>query len=409
MAKSLFLLATCALGWFGCRSTGKSVAHVHPYHVILRAPFFIYDDDIFRWDKYAWVETDNETLSVPQWMSQGYWPVGDTNPKHTDDWWFLQAALRHPMRTYDASEAKLFVVPTLVNLLMSSRIGHWRLGPRKFCMKTKNATLCGEELLNATDKKLSTSPWFKRNRGKDHIVVVSHIRPQGSKFLNKEKREWLYEAFPRCNILGKYDIGEFRFNRKDRLFIPKNYASAPCAVANEKTIDFAMIASFKDKPEFETRRAICTIMNKTDYVMPVCGEGAQCPTLAKSKFGFHVRGDKPSSQRLNDNILSGTVPIFTLKAQFEHRPFWIDWDELSYFADIEKSDTFLETIDAIYRDTEGYERRHANILSNSDLFNWTTIVPFDTMMQVALAHVHPEFSWPANASLPYSALLPEHL
>ena len=84
-----------------------------------------------------------------------------------------------------------------------------------------------------------------------------------------------------------------------------------------------------------------------NFFMRYCGDGEQCPALAQSRFGGHVRGDKPSSQRLHDNMLSGTVPIFTLKEQFDHRPFWIDWDKLSYFADIQKEETFLATIDTI--------------------------------------------------------------
>ena len=389
-------------------STNKFNAPTHP-HPILRAPFYIYEDEMFRWDRNAWVQRYNESMPVPQWMVHAYSPIGKMNPKHSDDWWFLQAALRHPMRTTNASQAKLFFVPTLVNQMMA------RSSDGMFCKTNpfaRNSTLCGEDLMRAADKKLLESPWFKRNRGKDHILVASHsnFKRRLPRFYKKKKRgELYYKAFPYCNILGYYDIKGSRFNRKDRLFIPKYYVSSPCSIEANKTADFALTATMNQKPTFRTRHAICDIMNKTNYIVPLCGEGEQCPTLAKAKFGFHVRGDKPSSQRLHDNLLSGTVPIFTLKVQFEHRPFWIDWNKLSYFADIENKSTFLDTINAIYHDAEGYERRHANILSNLDLFKWKSIVPFDTIMQVTLAHVHPEFSWPSNESLPYSALLQEHM
>lgn len=177
-----------------------------------------------------------------------------------------------------------------------------------------------------------------------------------------------------------------------------------------KSVDFAMIAKMPDiidKPNFKTRHTICNLMkNETNYTMPICGAGDQCPTLAQSRFGFHVRGDQMSSQRLHETLLSGTVPIFTLKEQYDHHPWWIDWDKLSYFADIEKDKSFLKTIKKIYRDEEGYQTKLANILSNQDLFKWKTLVPFDMMMHVLAARVYPEeFSWPKNETPPYSALL----
>jgi hypothetical protein len=36
--------------------------------------------------------------------------------KHSDEYWFLQASLHHPMITLDIANAKLFVIPTLQNL-----------------------------------------------------------------------------------------------------------------------------------------------------------------------------------------------------------------------------------------------------------------------------------------------------
>ena len=74
--------------------------------------------------------------------------------------------------------------------------------------------------------------------------------------------------------------------------------------------------------------------------------------LAQSRFGFHVRGDTFGANRLFDTILSGTVPIFTFKEQYDILPQWVDWKGLSYFVSITTEDAFTESLDRILADTK---------------------------------------------------------
>ena len=143
--------------------------------------------------------------------------------------------------------------------------------------------------------------------------------------------------------------------------------------------------------EFKPRRDLCKWMqtNATNYTMPVCGRGKQCPTLAQSRFGFHVRGDSLGANWLHDTMLSGTVPIFTMKGQYATVPSWFDWDKLSYFADIANETIFMSSIKQIMGDKEGYQLRHQNVLSNRELFDWVGGYPFDTYMYMLQAHVFP--------------------
>jgi hypothetical protein len=78
--------------------------------------------------------------------------------------------------------------------------------------------------------------------------------------------------------------------------------------------------------DMQYRRDVCNFIESfTNYSMPICGRGAQCPTLAEFKFGFHSKGDTLGSNRLMDNILSLTIPIFTQKEQYNILPDWYDW------------------------------------------------------------------------------------
>jgi hypothetical protein len=47
------------------------------------------------------------------------------NP-HSDDYWLLQVALQHPMCTHEPFKAKLFFVPTLMNVMHELSFMAWR-------------------------------------------------------------------------------------------------------------------------------------------------------------------------------------------------------------------------------------------------------------------------------------------
>ena len=153
---------------------------------------------------------------------------------------------------------------------------------------------------------------------------------------------------------------------------------------------------------FMDRVKICNWTNVTtteqhehDYSMSVCGVGEQCPALATARTGFHVRGDTVSANRLFDTLLSGTVPIFTLPGQFTSHQSFIDWDKLSYYLPMGKAGAknkthFQQQLDVIVGDQQQLEQKTQVVVKNRDLFDWETLVPFDTYMYMFQAQLWPE-------------------
>ena len=280
---------------------GKFIVDVPYSKLLLRQPFYIYEDEIYHWETNATtiIKSKNTTTmtTLPEIMFtdfKGFGGNGTINPKHTDDWYFLMWAFQHPMRTLNPKKAKLFIVPTLINEWMRTK--NWYNGNDGFCVtfKNKNYTydkdiitttnttsssttksittnkLCGYELLRQVDNTLYKSEWFQRNQGKDHIVVVSHSSPRErlSAFWNNDggryhkttsgkrnAKQWNFKALKYCNIFGYSNSPIGRINVADgtRLYIPKFYVSSPCEPVlvptnyddhtNNKVIDFAMIGT----------------------------------------------------------------------------------------------------------------------------------------------------------------------
>ena len=150
----------------------------------------------------------------------------------------------------------------------------------------------------------------------------------------------------------------------------------------------------KEKDDrFNSRKDIRDWLNattpiNTEYKWAVCGSGIQCPALAQSRFGFHVRGDSFGANSLFDTILSDTVPI-TMREQYDIHPDWFDWDKISFFADVTNKTVFVESVQRIINDKVGYELKLKNILLNKVLFDWTTDGPFDTYMYMLSQHLWP--------------------
>eukprot|EP00977_Amphora_coffeiformis_P021580 scaffold9517_cov200-Amphora_coffeaeformis.AAC.1 len=340
-----------------------------PSYYLLNQPFYIYEEFLML----------NATVggeTIEQMIQRNHaW-------KHTDDVWFIHAALSHPMRTRNPAEAVLFVVPSFTNMFLWTEY--------RVCV---GDDLCGVDYLKKMDYLLGTSPWFQRKQGADHVVVASSF-----------SASWKIghlQNIVGCNMIA---FENRKWNQAERHSMPSYYVGTPC-LPREKKYDFAMIAQIKVAESFESRRNICQwiAQERPQYSMPVCGMGEQCPGLAQARFGFHVRGDSYGANRLMDTILSGTVPIFTMKEQYDILPDWIRWDDFSYFADVNDKDNFLHTLDSIIRDTELYEQKLAAVMVNRELFDWTKNVPFDTYMYMLMAEIYPQYQRPPSDS-PYSAL-----
>lgn len=139
---------------------------------------------------------------------------------------------------------------------------------------------------------------------------------------------------------------------------------------------------------------ICSWLNKYNetFRMEFCGHGSMCPTLANAKFGFHVRGDSHGSGRLFDTILSGTVPIFTLKKQYHILPQWFQWEKISYFIDMKlvNETEFVKELQIIISDSRTYSEKHYLVMKNRHYFDWRSLYPFDTYMYMLQSALYPE-------------------
>jgi hypothetical protein len=123
---------------------------------LLKVPFYVY-------------ENENETEFNLNWYNNAIWngTVISQSPeyhkyKHSDDYWMLEHALHHPMRTRDPSRAKLFFVPILLNILAREVTFSNHDFERNLPVCSSTNSLCGIELLRQADEILGKSPRFQR-------------------------------------------------------------------------------------------------------------------------------------------------------------------------------------------------------------------------------------------------------
>jgi hypothetical protein len=359
----------------------------------LKLPFYIYDNDL------NWL---NATINGKF--------IDDTDFhrfKHADDYWMLQAALHHPMRTHDPSKAKLFFVPTLMNVMYELSHSAWKMKVNLqmcvnvTCDNNPQFPRTHRILFKRTNELLRQSPWFQRFNGKDHVIVTSHAdsecaytKPREQYIARYRLRIWQMSKIVFENRFTSLDNGvnrspEVAANIGGGSDIPALYVAKPCPFIHNKTADFAMVASLhsdiKDiqkKARFQSRRDICNWLSRAaNYSVSHCGQGNQCPVLSQARYGFHVKGDTLGANRLQDTILSGTVPIFTHPDQYKVLPNFIPWKALSEFVNVTTFESFTASLDAILsQPPEVYEAKRKLVLQWRDAVDVTTKVPFDLYM-----------------------------
>jgi hypothetical protein len=388
------------------------------------------DDDEDEGDS----SSSNLLLSVPFYIYEG-WGVGDEYPntilhmnrkkfdirdldprgvpihskkerrtKHADDYYMAMAARDHPMRVMDPSLAKLFYVPTPFNILME---GSFYKKVNRVCLYQKHKfNVCNKDAIQLVNAELGKSPWFQRHEGRDHILVASHW--MWTTIWQWHVGTWDIQNIHKCNAIDFEGQLVTKTNRTDRIYFPSYYVGKRCRlpVSTRKTQKFAMITTLERTDIgkiFEDRTNICKWV-PDQYPMKACGIGPQCPALAHAKFGFHAVGDTPGSNRLMDTILSHTIPIITRPEQYDVLPKWIDWDQISYFANVSDKNVFMETLKQITSDKQTIQQKQEAVAQNQDLFDYQTIVPFDTYMYMFQIALFPETKR-TNMTTPYSALI----
>jgi hypothetical protein len=336
--------------------------------LLLSVPFYVYDN--LPWQDATW---------------NGQ-PVHDyangTYQKHMDDYWFLHAALTHPMRTQNVSDARLFVIPSLHNVYdMRAYFKSLDL-----CI----GDLCNEKLIARAAKQITSSTFFQKHP-EAHLAVVSHFA---------HRKKWWYKAMPTAYRDMLFQSANIQFedkptNNPERWSRPKMHVGRACPLSPHKTQDIALIATLKpDDSRFRDRETLCSWLGESKKVrMEQCGPGITCPSLSQAKLGLHVRGDTPSSSRIFDILLSGTVPVFTRQEQYPALPSWIDWDRISYFVDVASTRNatfFVDQMERILADGRTYTGKLGLVLANRHLFDWTGPFVFDTYMYMLQATLYPE-------------------
>lgn len=364
--------------------------------LLLCVPFYVYDE--MDWMNATW---DGQPIAEQK-----------RDQKHSDDYWFVYHALRHPMRTWKASDAKLFVIPTLNNIYDTrSYYKH-----KDLCIQEK----CNADLMKSAAAQIQALPYFQQHP-EAHLAVVSHYVHSKSFWKTKMPRPYREILEQVANI----HFEDKPTNRPPLWAAPKTYVSNPCPLSkknnnnNTKTHDIALIASIKPKdPRFQDRSILCSWLQNTttSFRMEFCASGGpMCPTLANAKLGFHVRGDSYGSARLVDTMLSGTLPIFTLRKQYLILPQWFAWKRISYFTDIKRlkqeaeesspPSTFVKALKKILANEGEYQEKRNLMMAHLPYFDWKTTYPFDTYMYMLQAHLYPETRHPSNFLGPNSLLL----
>jgi hypothetical protein len=195
--------------------------------------------------------------------------------KHSDDYWLLQAAKKHPMRTENPEEAKLFFVPTLLSAAAYLPCDNPKNKDKGFRSLKEAFAYAGQELAG--------SEWFQRSNGSDHIVAMTHWAKL-RKLSNKQLASG--SNVLRCNLINFE--GNSPRSAMTPVVVPSMYMGSPCgdgakgelmshpynSKSTKKTHDFALIASMwagatgRKARDFRSRLDICHWLKERNDKFP---------------------------------------------------------------------------------------------------------------------------------------------
>lgn len=347
----------------------------------LDTPFYVYEDLAFA-DATIYDDDGNE-IKYETFLNDVYLK---NQRKHSDDYWFMLSAMKHPMRVTDPKEAKLFYVPTLMNVIAATTLN------RSFCYHYCVRDKCDYELFDVIDKYLDNSKWFKRKNGADHIIVASHygfntIWEKEDDEANLESIQfsrkvasWYRNIF-NCNKVIFEHASQSDIINQDRINFPAMYVGKSCENLNNDVRNrFVFLADFGRSEE---RKELVAWIKKVTFTenQDLIGSHLEfCPNIGYGKYGFHVKGDSFGSSRLIDLILNGVVPIFTEQEQYNILPSWLPFKWISFYADVTSQHAFMVSLQEIIVDDSNYEMKRNAILKFKNVFDYETIVPFNMYM-----------------------------
>jgi len=181
---------------------------------LLSVPFYVYED-------LAWTDATIGGESIHEsWRKY----------KHGDDYWLMQASLKdHPMRTHNMTEARLFFVPWLMNIIDSSVYKASPSVNKTICWKAK----CNHELILDSVEKLRQSPAFQKYP--DHHVIVrsmySSANDKWNKLLLRQDPQFqrFLDVFKKMQVLVWEGVDRYA-DVKGRHSFTSYYVGTPCPV-----------------------------------------------------------------------------------------------------------------------------------------------------------------------------------
>lgn len=386
----------------------------HEYPGTLQEPFYVYGFDS---DNIEEKDPKDDPYTNLNWLdfqvqrsSVNYFK----NYKHSDDYWLLQAARRHRMRTYDPEKAKLFFVPTLLNAAYELPCITFQKSGEKKCFHSY------ESVFAFADAELAKSKYFQRYQGRDHVIVASHWKTLEPNVEIPNIR--------RCNIINFEDSYPTPIGGSTSL--PSMYVGRRCESSYNmetgagKTFDLAMVANLQENSKskwklghFRTRRNICKWIKDDEttnstkpskYSVSLCGQGDQCPALAKARYGFHVRGDTWGSQRPMDSLLSRTIPLFTDKRQYSVLPPIVPWEKLSYLVNATTRQSLHKSLDTILARPESEYREKQRLLEEYlPILDHKQVYQFDAYMTEFAKHLNATGTDPTTSPLDGFKVIPQ--
>lgn len=223
--------------------------------------------------------------------------------------WVHRALLASRRRTLDPSEAEIFFVPAYLRLA-SSR----------------------PQLVEAMLANVTSSPWFKRREGSDHVFGYSSTNPQVASQLGMEK---ISAALPRA-FRGAFEINPAwvkigRHFPLDRVIAMPYVVRADYFIHNaatleaEKSIEIFFTAD--ERPHAVewgncSRARARELSHIPDSVISVSSTAKVSPeefakNMGRSRYCLVMCGDTPTSRRIYDAIVASCVPLIVGKERLE--------------------------------------------------------------------------------------------
>ena len=345
--------------------------------------------------------------------------------KHSDDYWFGQAAHRpnaisnNIQRVFEPEKATIYIVPALLNLISASTKNR---GFKIFCCYD----ICDENLIEKLNIALISSPWYRKNNGLDHLIVASHFFTKNYLKNAKAISSCAHITFERPSLAFSNDRKYRKLNMG--VSIPSQYVGIQCNFNNNNNnnnnnynynnmIDYNnidgihLLGQIDHRGAYSERRYICDAIGQTNdlrlhsycasssstkysiYGENICSDdnyvtctldknnikaNFYCDSIKNTPFIIHSRGDTFGSSRLMDAITNGAIPIFTHPEQYAILPFsrTVLWQSMSVIMRKAPSSNTTETILLIREALDEISNRKEEIIENikkyKALVTWNT-------------------------------------